>query len=102
MANWKAEVFENEFLAADATDVHAIVSVECSNSGSAGASGGGSAAEPRAPRGVGTGGMVPTGPCALRSPNTAPSAVRRFHNLPISCGSNSSPPRQASIISPCE
>lgn len=45
MANWKAEVFENEFLAADATDVHAIVSVECSNSGSAGSTGGGSAAE---------------------------------------------------------
>jgi hypothetical protein len=45
MANWKAEVFENEFLAADATDVHAIVSVECSNSGSAGSTGGGSVAE---------------------------------------------------------
>jgi hypothetical protein len=44
MANWKAEVFENEFLAADATDVHAIVSIECSDSGSAGSSGG-SAAE---------------------------------------------------------
>jgi hypothetical protein len=43
MADWKAEVFENEYLAADATDVHAIVSVECSGAGSAGQSG--SAAE---------------------------------------------------------
>ena len=25
MADWTAEVFENEYLAADATDVHAIV-----------------------------------------------------------------------------
>ena len=29
MATWTAEVFENEYLAADATDVHAIVSVGC-------------------------------------------------------------------------
>src|SRR4051794_35018060 len=36
MANWKAEVFENEYLAADATDVHAIVSVGCTDSGQAG------------------------------------------------------------------
>ena len=28
MADWNAEVFENEYLAADATDVHAIVSVD--------------------------------------------------------------------------
>ena len=30
MADWKTEVFENEYLAADATDVHAIVSITCS------------------------------------------------------------------------
>src|SRR5258708_40291378 len=39
MANWKAEVFENEYLAADATDVHAIVSIECSDAGTAGQAG---------------------------------------------------------------
>ena len=39
MATWKAEVFENEYLAADATDVHAIVSIECSDAGTAGQSG---------------------------------------------------------------
>ncbi|MET0921247.1 MAG: VWA domain-containing protein [Acidimicrobiia bacterium] len=36
MADWKTEVFENEYLAADATDVHAIVSVTCSGAGTAG------------------------------------------------------------------
>jgi von Willebrand factor type A C-terminal domain/von Willebrand factor type A domain len=39
MADWKFEVFENEYLAADATDVHAIVSVECVGAGTAGQSG---------------------------------------------------------------
>jgi hypothetical protein len=39
MATWKAEVFENEYLAADATDVHAIVSIECSDAGTAGQAG---------------------------------------------------------------
>jgi hypothetical protein len=39
MAEWTFEVFENEYLAADATDVHAIVSIECSGAGSAGQSG---------------------------------------------------------------
>src|SRR4051794_14698272 len=29
MAEWTAEVFENEYLPADATDVHAIVTVGC-------------------------------------------------------------------------
>ena len=39
MAEWKTEVFENEYLAADATDVHAIVSVTCTGAGTAGQSG---------------------------------------------------------------
>jgi hypothetical protein len=39
MADWTAEVFENEYLATDATDVHAIVSVTCKNAGSAGQNG---------------------------------------------------------------
>jgi hypothetical protein len=39
MADWKTEVFENEYLAADATDVHAIVSITCSGAGTAGQSG---------------------------------------------------------------
>ena len=39
MATWTAEVFENEYLAADATDVHAIVSVGCTGAGAAGQSG---------------------------------------------------------------
>jgi hypothetical protein len=39
MAEWKTEVFENEYLAADATDVHAIVSITCSRAGTAGQSG---------------------------------------------------------------
>jgi hypothetical protein len=39
MADWKFEVFENEYLASDATDVHAIVSIECSGAGTAGQSG---------------------------------------------------------------
>ena len=36
MADFKAEVFQNEFLAEGATDVHAVVSVTCSNAGTAG------------------------------------------------------------------
>ena len=40
MANWTAEVFENEYLPADATDVHAIVTVTCKGAGTAGQSGG--------------------------------------------------------------
>jgi hypothetical protein len=39
MADWTAEVFENEYLATDATDVHAIVSVTCKNAGTAGQAG---------------------------------------------------------------
>jgi len=39
MADWKFEVFENEYLAADATDVHAIVSIECAGAGAAGQAG---------------------------------------------------------------
>ena len=40
MADWKTEVFENEYLADGATDVHAIVSITCSGAGTAGQSGG--------------------------------------------------------------
>ena len=36
MANWTTEVFENEYLPADATDVHAIVTVTCEGAGAAG------------------------------------------------------------------
>src|SRR5215470_3230794 len=39
MANWTAEVFENEYLPVDGTDVHAIVTVTCSDAGTAGQSG---------------------------------------------------------------
>ena len=45
MANWTAEVFENEYLPVDGTDVHAIVTVTCSDAGTAGSSGSGAAAE---------------------------------------------------------
>ena len=38
MATFTAEVFQNEFLAEGSTDVHAIVSVRCSDAGSAGQS----------------------------------------------------------------
>lgn len=38
MADWTAEVFENEYLPADATDVHAIVTVGCTGAGLAGQS----------------------------------------------------------------
>jgi hypothetical protein len=40
MPTWTAEVFENEYLPADATDVHAIVSVTCADAGTAGTEGG--------------------------------------------------------------
>ncbi len=36
MANWTAEVFQNEYLPDGATDVHAILTVTCSGSGTAG------------------------------------------------------------------
>lgn len=39
MAEWTTEVFENEYLPADATDVHAIVTVTCAGAGTAGQSG---------------------------------------------------------------
>jgi hypothetical protein len=39
MANWSAEVFENEYLADGATDVHAVVTVACSDAGEVGTSG---------------------------------------------------------------
>ena len=39
MADWTTEVFENEYLPADATDVHAIVTVTCQGAGTAGQSG---------------------------------------------------------------
>ena len=46
MATWKAEVFQNEYLSDGATDVHAIVTVSCADSGQAGGAGGaGGAAE---------------------------------------------------------
>lgn len=45
MAEFSAEVFQNEFLSDGATDVHAIVSVTCRGAGEAGRSSGGDAAE---------------------------------------------------------
>lgn len=39
MANWTAQVFENEYLAEGASDVHAVVTVGCSAAGDAGTSG---------------------------------------------------------------
>ena len=45
MPQFSAEVFQNEFVSAGATDVHAVVSVTCSGAGEAGRSGGGDAAE---------------------------------------------------------
>src|SRR4051794_16922690 len=45
MAEFHAEVFQNEFLPAGGTDVHAIVSVSCSGAGEAGRAGMGDAAE---------------------------------------------------------
>jgi hypothetical protein len=43
MAQFTAEVFQNEYLAENGTDVHAIVSVTCSAAGVAGKTGGGAA-----------------------------------------------------------
>jgi hypothetical protein len=45
MAEFTVEVFQNEFLADGATDVHAVVRTTCKGSGSAGRSGTGDAAE---------------------------------------------------------
>src|SRR6478609_7446758 len=45
MADFTAQVFQNEYLADGATDVHAVVSVTCANAGVAGKTGGGEAAE---------------------------------------------------------
>ncbi|WP_182112467.1 MULTISPECIES: VWA domain-containing protein [unclassified Actinotalea] len=45
MTSFTAAVYQNEFLADGSTDVHAIVTVECSGAGQAGQSGGGGAAE---------------------------------------------------------
>jgi von Willebrand factor type A C-terminal domain/von Willebrand factor type A domain len=39
MAEWTTEVFENEYLPVDATDVHAVVTVTCQGAGAAGQSG---------------------------------------------------------------
>lgn len=45
MTEFSAQVYQNEFLADGATDVHAIVTVTCSGAGQAGQSGAGEAAE---------------------------------------------------------
>lgn len=45
MAQFSAQVFQNEFLADGATDVHAIVTLTCTGAGQAGQSGAGEAAE---------------------------------------------------------
>ena len=45
MAQFTAEVFQNEFLPQGGTDVHAIVTVTCSGAGEAGRGEGGDAAE---------------------------------------------------------
>ena len=45
MTEFSAQVYQNEFLADGATDVHAIVTVVCSGAGRAGQSGAGEAAE---------------------------------------------------------
>lgn len=45
MAEFSAEVFQNEFLSDGATDVHAIVSVTCAGAGAAGQTSDGDAAE---------------------------------------------------------
>lgn len=39
MAEFKADVFQNEYLADGATDAHAVVSVTCSGAGKAGVAG---------------------------------------------------------------
>jgi hypothetical protein len=45
MADFTAEVYQNEFLPDGGTDVHAIVTVTCTGAGAAGQTGGGDAAE---------------------------------------------------------
>ena len=45
MANFTIQVYQNEFLSDQATDVHAVASVVCSGAGAAGQTGAGSAAE---------------------------------------------------------
>ena len=45
MPTFSAEVFQNEFISEGATDVHAIVSVTCSDAGEAGKGEDGDAAE---------------------------------------------------------
>lgn len=45
MSEFSAQVYQNEFLATDGTDVHAIVTVTCSGAGQAGQTGSGEAAE---------------------------------------------------------
>jgi uncharacterized protein YegL len=45
MAEFSCEVFQNEFLPEDGTDVHAVVSVTCAGAGSAGQAAGADAAE---------------------------------------------------------
>jgi len=45
MADFTAEVFQNEFLPSGGTDVHAIVTVTCKGAGAAGQTGAGDAAE---------------------------------------------------------
>ena len=45
MAEFNAEVFQNEYLPDGGTDVHAIVSVSCTGAGEAGRAGAGDAAE---------------------------------------------------------
>src|SRR6478672_8990772 len=45
MAEFTAEVYQNEFLPDGGTDVHAIVTVTCQGAGGAGRSGAGEAAE---------------------------------------------------------
>jgi hypothetical protein len=45
VAEFKAEVFQNEYLSEGATDVHGVVSVSCSGAGVAGQASGTEAAE---------------------------------------------------------
>lgn len=45
MPEFKADVFQNEYLAEGATDAHAVVTITCSGAGTAGRSGHGAAAE---------------------------------------------------------
>ena len=45
MAEFSAAVYQNEFLPDGGTDVHAIVTIECSGAGTAGQTGAGAAGE---------------------------------------------------------